>query len=45
VSTSTSSGKRGSIGDPPHVGQHVVEIADAEIGHAERARGDAAAGR
>ena len=36
--------QRADVGDPAHVGQHVVEVADAEVGHAERARGDAAAG-
>ena len=35
--------QRRDVGDPPHVGQHVVEVADAEIGQAERAGGDAAA--
>ena len=37
--------QRAGVGDAAHVGQHVVEIADAEVGHAERAGGDAAAGQ
>ncbi len=44
VSTSTSSGRSHDVGDAADVGQHVVERADAEVGHAERAGGDAAAG-
>ena len=35
--------QRADVGDPPHVGEHVVEIADAEIGEAERPGGDTAA--
>src|SRR2546422_5398986 len=33
------------VGDAPDVGQHVVEIGDAEVGHAERAGSDAGAGK
>ncbi len=33
------------VGDAAHVGQHVVEVGDAEVGQAERAGGDAAAGQ
>ena len=36
-------GQRANIGDATHVGEHVVEPVDPEIGDAERARGDAAA--
>ena len=32
------------VGDAAHVGQHVVEVGDAEVRQAERAGGDAAAG-
>ena len=45
VSASTSSGSVADVGDAAHVGQHVVEVADAEVGQAERAGRDAAAGR
>src|SRR5205807_10026145 len=33
------------LGDAPDVSQHVVEIGDAEVGHAERAGGDAGPGK
>ena len=45
VSASTSSGSGARVGDAAHVGQHVVEVADAEVGQAERAGRDAAAGQ
>src|SRR5439155_24436469 len=32
------------VGDAPDVGQHVIQVGDAEIRHAERSCGDAAAG-
>ena len=43
VSTSTSSGSGRDVGDAADVDQHVVQVADAEVGQAERAGGDAAA--
>jgi hypothetical protein len=33
---STSSGRLADIGNAAHVGEHVVERADAKVGHAER---------
>src|SRR6185503_7071982 len=33
------------VGDAPDVGEHVVEVGDAEVRHAERAGGHAAAGK
>jgi len=33
------------IGDAANVREHVVEVRDAEIGHAQRTRGDAGAGK
>ena len=44
VSASTSSGSVAGVGDAADVDEHVVQRADAEIGQAERVRGDAAAG-
>ena len=32
--------QRADVGDAAHIGQHVVEIADAEIGQAQRAGGN-----
>ena len=45
VSTSTSSGSVADVGDAAHVGEHVVEVADAKVGHAQRPCGNAAAGQ
>ncbi len=45
VSMSTSSGSVVDVGDAAHVDEHVVQRADAEVGHAERVGGDAAAGQ
>ena len=45
VSMSTSSGSTHARRDAAHVDEHVVERRDAEVGHAERVVGDAAAGQ
>src|SRR2546426_7199175 len=36
---------RSDVRDAAHVGQHVLQIADAQVGEAERAGGDSSAGQ